>query len=491
VLRGKMTMDEADVTRAEQSTLRQVDALGAVQALFVFAYVALSYGLGPMSYAKQGVLFEGYARSSGFGRFLQDFVGGHTFPRPEQLVLAFGATAGGATLTFVLLLWRLSVARNQLSPRIATRLFRWATVFACAMALAAPVLVQDFYMSVAWGRMVVQGINPYYLGVPANLLTDLPLPELGLHMTYGPLWTVLSLITAALFKAVLVWAWLAAVQRLRGLVRARGAWQECYALAVLGWMPLTLFQILADGHNDVVMMFFVASWALYLSRRRFLAASLCLAAATAIKYIAAPLFVLDLVHQVLVEKQPLKRYVARGVVVAAGLVAVFAPFYRSPTFFGAVANMRSWHLYRPSDAVLAIEPVFGIHTWRLAGLVQAAFPLLALVYGVRYLRERDQSSLWVAALGILCAVELSFVGHVWPWFVIWPLSMAALVPELRLARWVVGLSVPATFMILMGCAYPKASDEVIHAIPTLSIYGFSVLWLWLVPSRWYPSQHDH
>ena len=43
----------------------------------------------------------------------------------------------------------------------------------------------------------------------------------------------------------------------------------------------------------------------------------------------------------------------------------------------------------------------------------------------RYRRERTEPALASAALGVMAVVLFCIVGHVWPWFVVWLVSIAA------------------------------------------------------------------
>jgi hypothetical protein len=139
--------------------------------------------------------------------------------------------------------------------------------------------------------------------------------------------------------------------------------------------------------------------------------------------------------------------------------------------------MREWRFYEPVMALQAIRSLFGVNTGILAVLVRFAFPIGALYCIGRYAYRPTAALFYSAVLSTLCAVLFTQIGHVWPWFVLWALSCAALIPERRLARWVTGVALGAPFVMLVWMAFPDAEPRYTFLWPALCLYAFSLLWL--------------
>jgi hypothetical protein len=380
------------------------------------------------------------------------------------------------------------------TPKI---LFTWAVIFACVSILACPTLVQDFWLSLAWGRMVGEGINPYHSNVTPEILQGLPLTEVSIRMTYGPLWALISgvvmlctgghwLLGALIFKLLLGGAWVGCLWLTWVLLRQHSPWHQCVGIAVFGWLPLSVIQTVADGHNDVFMVFFLLLWLYFLDKGRPVWASLSLTASALVKYITAPLFLLDILHLRYSRKQKLSAYIPQLAAAAALSLIVFGVFYRSPDFFDSTTEMRNWLFFRPSDAVTAIERLTGIKIWYGARLVRALFPIFAIYFIIAYVRKPQRDNFVKAILATVSAVLFSAVGHVWPWFVLWAVAVAGLVPGSALARWVLGVGLAAPFPLLVWVVFPDASDRMKFDVPALVLYTFTLLWFVFVPKSWFP-----
>ncbi len=172
--------------------------------------------------------------------------------------------------------------------------------------LAAPVLAHDFWLSLAWGRMIAAGYNPYHTDFIVELARDLPL-DAAVRMTYGPLWAIISgavmvltgsnfHISALVFKLILAGAWIGSLRLIWLLLRERSLWFQSVGLLIFGWMPVSVMSTSADGHNDAAMIVFVLLWLYWLKEDKRYLGSLSLAASVLVKYVTAPLFLLDFLH---------------------------------------------------------------------------------------------------------------------------------------------------------------------------------------------------
>jgi hypothetical protein len=262
-------------------------------------------------------------------------------------------------------------------------------------------------------------------------------------------------------------------------------WSQCAGIAMFGWLPLGLFHGLADGHNDVLIALFVLLWLNGLERRRHAWATLALAASVLIKYITAPLFVLDFVHVRASGSRRLRAYVLPAVAATGFAAIAFAPFLRSPQVFDAVLEMRQWSFFTPRDAVLMLEWMLGLRHV-LSPVIPLLFPLCAAYSLIIYLRRPDVATARMAVLAFLCGVVFG-VGHMWPWFLLWVLGAAAVVPTSALTRWVLGVALAAPFAMLPVVASRGAPAQPLDvwAVSALALYAFGLVWFALAPRSWF------
>ncbi|MSO21562.1 MAG: hypothetical protein EXQ56_14135 [Acidobacteria bacterium] len=175
------------------------------------------------------------------------------------------------TGTFLVLLMLLRRNQSVLTPGIVRSIYGWAFAFGLAALLAMPILVNDLWFSIAWGRLGASGVNPYHSDLTAQALRELPFGRSTISRSpYGPTWTAISSALAwlahgkvwaefLLFKLLLGMAWFGSLAQLRALLATEGLWLQAVGAAVLGWLPLSVLQAVSEGHNDIVMVFLMLS----------------------------------------------------------------------------------------------------------------------------------------------------------------------------------------------------------------------------------------
>ena len=365
-------------------------------------------------------------------------------------------------------------------------IFKWSLAFAAAAAPAFPVFTQDFWLSAAWGRMIAAGVNPYYSHFTPESLAGLPLDHFPMSMSYGPLWGILSaavmalaggsvLAAAILFKLVLATAWIGALQLVRMITAGANLRERCLALAVFGWAPVGVSQSLAEGHNDVVMMVLALLWLHLLLARRG-TAPIALAASVLTKYVSAPLFLVDLIYALRYEQAGVRRYALRLVVPTLLGVAAIALFYRTSQFLDGVLLIRTWYFLRPQEAVNAIELLLGISLFPMPLAATAVFPALAIYQVWTAWTVPNPDNLLKSAIALMAATLFAAVSHVWPWYLVWVVAFAALLPSWWLSRLVFGVAIVAPFTLASWWVAPFAHHREVAA---LAMYLFGILWVLL------------
>jgi alpha-1,6-mannosyltransferase len=392
------------------------------------------------------------------------------------------AVAGLAAAGLLLLLVRHRRPPDTALPRM---LLGWAVAFGAACVPALPVFTQDFWLSAAWGRMIAAGSNPYHATFTASSLTGLPLDHFPMAMSYGPLWGLVSggvmalsggsvLAAAVLFKLVLAAAWVTALVLVDRIMAARPVRVRCLAIVLMGWMPLSATQTIAEGHNDIAMAVLVVLWLYLMLRDNRYGAPFALIASVLCKYTTMPLLLLDAIYVFGRTRMPATAYLARLALPAAAGLAVFLLFYRSPRFFDGIVLISAWRFLQPRDAVAALEGMLGFPLLPLGIAVVAVFPVVALYWLVAAARSFSAEHVLRAALAVMATVLFAVTPHLWPWYVIWVLPLAALVPQWGLSRFVAGVALLAPFSV----AFWWIEDlEAYRDLAALVLYAGALSWI--------------
>jgi hypothetical protein len=237
-------------------------------------------------------------------------------------------------------------------------------------------------------------------------------------------------------------------------------------------MPLGVLQTVAEGHNDIFMVWLALMWLALLGQGRWLAPVALMGSALA-KYVTAPLFLVDVIVAWRLHglgwRQLFVRYVGPGLLG----IAVFGIFYRSPEFFEGTRVISEWEFLQPRHAVEAIELAVGFDLNVLDWTITATFVLIALASVVVLWLTPTLDNATKAALAIMSAISFVGIAHLWPWYLVWTVLLAALVPRWWLARFVIGVSVLAAFSLSFWWVKPIENSQL---WASLVLYVGAVLW---------------
>jgi alpha-1,6-mannosyltransferase len=463
----------------------------------------MSYGLSPVVAARYWPTGRQFFQSLGqvvgiFGSDAEAFVNGSSvLARPEAFLTAFCLPILISSAAFLALLVLLAPVQNSLTEDIPRLLFRWSIVFA-VVALPALPLVQDFWYPVAWGRLVAANLNPYYIDPAPQFTRDLPIwDSQPFRMMYGPLWaSAYGIVTwlvggqaylgALAFKALMAGAWVGSLGLIRSLMKHETLWEQCLAILVFGWLPASLHASVVEGHNDTFLVVFILLWLYCLESGQAVKATVSLMASLLVKYVSAPLFGLDFLYHLFSRRGNLKAYLPGILTAAVSGGVIFSLFYRSPDFFAYIGETLQWHFLTPREALIALELLTVGRALPYSEAARGIFLLVAAYYVARYVRHPGRVEFRTAAFAVMAAVLFSISGHVWPWYILWLIALAAVIPGSMLARWTIGVAIASPFMLLISIAYPNAGDFYVWDIPALALYLFAAMWLALIPSRWFP-----
>ena len=408
---------------------------------------------------------------------------GGLFESTWPCVLAYWIALAVVSAAVLALVLSLLHRPESAGPGLPKLLLQWSCAFAGICTLAFPVFTQDFWLSAVWGRMIAAGVNPYHTLFTPESLVGLPLDHFPMPMSYGPLWGLISagvmliagesvLVAAVLFKAVIAVAWIGSLHLVYRLTDGLSQNRRCLAIVVFGWTPAGVSQSLAEGHNDIAMVALALLW-LYLLMRGRTQAPIALAASALCKYVTAPLLVIDALYALRHERIGWRRYALRLAPAAALGLATMALFYRSPEYFDGVRLLGTWYFLQPRDAVQAVELALGVPLLPLALAVTALFPVYAAYTTWIAWSEPTTERLLQAALAVMSCVLFTAVSHLWAWYVVWALALAALLPCWWLSRFIIGVAVMSPFTL--GFWWIEAFANSREAV-AFAMYASAILW---------------
>jgi len=459
--------------------------INALGALTFASYLCLAV----MSYAQSGALWTG-GHAPQADRFLSElrealpllFGAGHSLTL-ENAVASYFLLLAVPTLTVVMLLVRLAKDRLEICPGDVDLLFKWSAAFAITGLLAFPVFTQDLWLSAAWGRMIISGVNPYYVPLTQDAAAGFPLDHFSMVMSYGPLWAIVSaavmaladasvLIAGLAFKLVLGGAWVGTLFIIRNLVRRKEPYDAGLAMLMMGWTPLSVTQSLFEGHNDIAMTWLAVLW-LWLLINRQAHERLALVASIAVKYVTAPLFLVDLIHEVCVKRRSLAQYARSLMMPAVAGLVIFGLFFRSPAFFDGLFQISGWHFLQPDDAVKGLEEFAGVNLSYVALFARGVLPAFAIYCIIRLIRQPGNGQTLRACVAVQAAITFGLINHLWPWYLVWVLAFAATVPGWWLSRFVWGVALFAPFTLAFWWI---EALEVHKLAAALALYAGAAVW---------------
>lgn len=468
----------------------QISSLRVVVNVLGTVVLAVYLALALLSYVQAPALWRSHLSAPQAMAFFSDLaerfplVALHpSFESAAAVIISYCVPVAFATVAVLLLMMLLHRRERLLDSTIVALLMRWSVAFAVASVFAFPVFTQDFWLSMAWGRMVAEGTNPYHSLFTKEFTAGLPLDHFPMVMSYGPAWAIVSgaimavsgksvLVATILFKAILVAAWIGSLVLIERITRLRPMLDRCLAMAAFGWMPLGVLQTVAEGHNDIAMVWPALLWLALLAQRRSTAPVALVGSALA-KYVTAPLFAIDTIVAWRMHGLSWRQLILR--LLAPGLLglALFAAFFRSLDFFKGTQVISEWEFLQPRHAVEAIELAFGISLFPAEHVITAGFAVLAAYRLVVLLKSPTPDNTVKAALAVMSAVLFVAIAHVWPWYLVWAVAFAVLSPTWWLSRFVIGASITAPFALSFWWIEPVTDSR---EWASLALYVVAVLW---------------
>lgn len=451
--------------RPASSTATRV--LAVLGTLLVVAYVAATLRMPLPRY------FEGAETSLDFVAML-----GPGWQHPTLLYVTFACSVfelWGAALVTVL--------RSSAHTRIArVVLFGLPALMALALLPMYPPTAVDMFHYQAMGRIFwIYGANPL-----TTLQGDFPYP-IGISWSdlaspYGPLWSFIVAPAALLpgehfvagllaYKALSIVSLAGCTALIWTLVRRTLPGTEVCAVVLFAWNPFVLMRVVGNGHNDLWMMLFVLAALERMERTRWTQAVALLALGVLLKFVPAllgPPFLLYIwTHAEGSRLRRLRHVALAGLVSLALAVLCYAPFWVGIETFDNVRK-ESAHMITSTPVLLSLvttrwfeEPLAtNLASWIPKALFAACY--LAFTWEAR----RDFNRLIGMSFAI-CFIYLVLAAS-WfrPWYMLWPIAIAALRPRTWLGAMVVVISI--------ACAFPDLVEQFRSDWPLIAEYDRAI-----------------
>ncbi len=364
------------------------------------------------------------------------------------IALYLVATAG----LFALYGWLLRLCRHGLPRRLRLPVLGLPVIYSVLWLLTTPVFSSDVLSYVAHGYVRVSlDANPYLVDSAAVAASPIgaELESFGWRPVfpptpYGPLVTHLETgivqlaggdvrLAMLLFKLVAVAAGLAVAALIRWVVgQVRPQDRDLATVAYL-WNPAVLVEVAGEGHNDALMAVLVVLALGLTLRRRVALAVAAMVGAALTKYLPLLLVPLQLGYwwRAPERTRPLAGRVAAGAVTGLVVaVVLFAPFWRgSATFAGLRESGRAGHTGSTQTVVAEVLSRLVGEPAALRAVSVAAAAALVLLAVVLALRVPDGDALLRRCAVVMVGALVLAGPAYWPWYVLLPVALLALVPR--------------------------------------------------------------
>jgi hypothetical protein len=393
-------------------------------------------------------------------------------------------------------------AAHQTSSKTAWMIVIGGTLtFIIMFLFMAPLDARDIYDNIFHGRILgVYRANPF-----RDLISSFPHDPFFQYpwwknspSAYGPLWETLAGITAWLagdgiitnilaFKILPGIFHLTSIAVVVSFLRRIEPGRALSGALLLGWNPVVLYETWGNGHNDIAMIFWVLLAALLISQKQYSLGTLSLVAGALIKFIPVlliPAAMLIGYHSLENLKSRFWFIVKTSLAAAFLIMIAYVPFWNGMATFSMGRRMQMFTTSIPAVMYRILKPALGwSEAARLVSL--GALGLLAIFMLIQTFRAQKQEStkdFLQTAFNILAFYLLVTCLWFQPWYGIWLISLAPLLPvrsrrfALVFGYWV--LSKQLIFVPLIIPAMSHKPETAIWLEPLLVLTVLGVPWVY-------------
>lgn len=366
----------------------------------------------------------------------------------------------------------LSSVKND-SKEVRKIILIFAILFCVTLLFLPPFRSSDIFNYISYGKIVtVYEDNPYY-HTPSYFAADPTLNFIGTWQRftsiYGPVWVSFSafliklagknlgneLMVFKLSQAFLVFFVgfvIYAINEKLGLRNSNAR------LLLFLWSPLLLVEIVGNGHNDILLISFVALGLLsYLYRHRVLAA-MALTVSVMVKVVSLPLLLLYSMYLLSREKSFRSR-AKKALILAFSISAIvyltYFPYWFGPKIFGSL--MRGLSFYYTSPVRLPFVFIRELFL-KYAGfpyeraffwtnlIIKIPTSLILLMLILKTLRKTDGDMKLFSAFLIVTLGYLLLTNYYMVWYSLWLMILIPFCQDKVLFLSAFSLTLTSTFI---------------------------------------------
>ncbi len=374
-------------------------------------------------------------------------------------LLDFGISLFGAFILYVLA-WMV-VRRHPRDRRLFWIVLLFSALFALTPLVMYPITATDIFEYVFHSRILTHyGANPLTTP-PIAFKGDPFLKTVNWAVQpspYGPLWLLLTvpgsllagndlLLNLFMMKSLAAIFYIASVVVVAAILRTIDPAHKAAGTLLFAWNPLILFETADNGHNDIIMMFFVLVAIYLLVRKQWLGVLPFLVASILVKYITAILFLPFLIYCLQSQPSGRARWVFLGKTGALSAVVaalITLPFLAVPSGLVDEANFYSL-LAVPTLGYQFLKTIHGDKIAKALTLAISSGAYVALYLASLRLQMRARSWRMLGVLSTWLTLAYLVVGsmHFQPWFVVWPVALGIWVGHAHTRRVLLAFSASA------------------------------------------------
>lgn len=407
----------------------------------------------------------------------------------------------------------LALARGLRSRRALALVLAFAAAHALTLAFMFPALALDIFHYIADARTLwIYHQNPLTVPPEAHPSGSV-YPYVAWYQQpspYGPLWSMLTILPrpaglgdvvppVLAFKGLAIAFYLASAVLVYSLVQRMRPGLETFAVLFFLWNPLVLLEVAGNGHNDIVMTFLVLLALALAQRNRPGSAMFILLLSALIKFASLLLVPLLVLHSLRVGDRRARLWTIAGLLAGVAMVVVaYAPFWEGLATLDTARNQAT--IVANSPAAVATRLL--AHVVTLATAERIARGVFGSVFGLLYvgvlwwLWRRRRPFEFESALAAMTTALFFYlaVAAFWfqPWYLVWLLPLAALLPDRRLAAVAAVFTLTAALMYVpvdfiwqtyfSGPAWP-------HRLAVITVFPVPALfWVWSTRERRRPAE---
>ena len=317
---------------------------------------------------------------------------------------------------------------------------------------ALPANSTDILAYTGQGRIVaIHGANPYLHTYSEFADSFLPLVEWDITMPYGPVmlpvfilagWVSAYSVLGAVFTLKLIWlaTHIANCFLIYRILQSRGS-NPAFGVFLYGLNPLALLELVANGHNDGLLIFFGLS-AIYALQRRWSGFALWLALLSALVKLPG-VFILMSVAVYLAWRREWRGLTLGSLGCGASLLILKVTLFPTIESLSSMTNAAAYSQNSLHHFLIGAIDEIG----RRLGMAidydaiyladRRLFSALFIGFCLwQWLRLRSLSGLIRELAYIFSALLIGLAAWFFPWYVSWLLPLAALTDSERL-RWAI------------------------------------------------------